>query len=200
VAGTDYTVNTLSDGSGRDVTDFDYITISTAIVGGEIEVTFANSISRTLYVCGFQIRGTPIIERNQEDYVATDADAVSDYGKRVKSVVLPLASDRRLAEAIGNYVLNDSKTPTPRIDKLSFGNVEEVAGTSLWDLEIFDTVTLSDTQLGLDTARFLIIGFNAQANVGGASSITLTTRQMPYDIWILEDATYGVLENVRLGI
>lgn len=82
VAGTDYTANTLADGTGEDVTNQVSVSAWTSF-GGGFQITLDNASGAAAYLTLFQVRGTPIRQSDESREIT-----VSDSGAPVTNQTL----------------------------------------------------------------------------------------------------------------
>jgi hypothetical protein len=205
---TDYTVRTGEQASGefddtsktvtssRDVTDKDKISVTLAKNSGDIEATFSNSARRELYVHGFQVRGTGLIAYDKQEIIRRDETSVTTYGKRSLRIRLPFPSDRRFAESVAEYELNQSKDPRTLVKTVEFQGTRTLGSTHLYSVEIGDVVTLTDQQTGIADQRYMVYGWSSNLSVSGDHSLSWIVRRLDdFATWILGDATYSVLDT-----
>jgi hypothetical protein len=221
VAGTDYTVYSkpsslagdvatyqLPTGElgpqpkGKDVTDLGRIAVSLALGGGGIEATFSNDSYHPLYVRNFQVRGEGWSTYDARTATARDETSIATYGERTLNLEMPIMIDPWFAEAIVKYELNRRKDPHTWIDKVSFKGTTEIGGVNLWSVNVGDVVSLSDTQTGLSAVKVMVLGIRGSNAVDGKRDLTWIVKRMDAQpTWILENATYSVLETTtRLSL
>jgi hypothetical protein len=195
ISTSDYTVtDSPTPGAGFNYTGLGYLIFSLSINGSNVEVSMSNVASGTLYVHLLQVRGVGIVSNNPSTATATDISSQSTYGKRVKSVSLPLPSGQIFAQALADYTLSKYKTPAYRINAITFGNINKIGGINLFSLEIGDTLTLTDYQTGATTQKYLITGIQYAGiapRITGAITFYLTR---------LDDTTYGIFDNTTYGL
>ncbi len=199
---TDWTANEARDGSGPDYTGNANLSFSMVVNGGACEVSIKNTALGPLYVTKLQVRGVGLVRYHPITVASEDATSQSTYLKRVLEVDLPLPVDQNFAAALADYLLGRYKDAYFRVRCLDFGAMQSVGGVVLFSLEIGDVITLSDHQMGLSGAKYLIAGVEYGLKPGGVSQITFNVRRLDdVTYWILEDSTYGALGvTSRAGI
>jgi hypothetical protein len=204
VAGTDFTITDYADGSGWNYTNDGLVTISMVILGSGIELTFSNRAMGSLYLHGFQIRGTRLLVYETKEVVRENEASIAIYGRRTLPVRMELINDENLATALANWLLGRYKTPTYVIRSEQLEDATGlIGGVHPLSVEIGNMLTISETQTGVSAAKYLVQGIETELDAGGAVSRVAWWVRPLGDVtyWILGDATYGVLgSTTRLGI
>lgn len=203
VAGTDYTVNDREDGTGFDYSTTGQITLSLAPAGADLEVTLSNAALGTLYVSDLRIYGTRFTDVTEVTITEQDATSIAAYGRRAPlRVDLPFTVGEEFSRSYIRYLLARGATAGTYAQSISFTNRLEVGGVSLFALDIGDVVDLTDWQTGIDGQRYLIAGIDGAMAVDGSCGLTFALERIDdQTYWILEDATFGVLDTTtRLGV
>jgi hypothetical protein len=204
VASTDWTAFSNPDGSGSDITAslVGYTVFSLAINGNDVEVSIKNTALGPTYLSRLQVRGTGIVSYNPTTITQEDAASQATYRKRALSMSLPLPSGQNFAVSLAQYTLGRYKNPSYRVKSLSFQKQATINGVNLYSLEIGSAITLSDAQLGLSNARYLITGVRYKRAAGSNGDVTLNVWKLDdVTYWILGDPVYGVLgSTTRLAI
>lgn len=78
VATTDYTVNTLEDGSGTDLTADAVVTITFG--ASSASITVYNSSVQSGYITKFQLRGKGVYTYAETEFAAQDENSINQYG------------------------------------------------------------------------------------------------------------------------
>lgn len=180
-------------GVGFDYSGLGYLIVSLAINGNDVEVSFANVASGTLYIQKLQVRGIGIVNYNPNTITQEDAASQASYRKRVLAISLPLPSGQNFAQALAGYLLGRYKNPAYRVRSITFGKQEVINGVNLYSLEIGNVITLTDAQLGISNSRYLITGIRYKRSVGSAGDVTLY-------VWRLDDVTYGIWDDPVYGL
>ena len=174
VATTDYTANSLADGSGADLT----ANVTAAIISTNATaatVRYSNSGAAAYIQASSKLRGTPLTKFNQIAYTATDSDSVLAYGRLAYNS--PGVQDS-LADAttLGDYQLSLRKDPVGRVDGVTFSGWDTRITTDILARTIGDRITMTEQQTQAGGAWF-ILGETHQVSEG-AYNVT----------WVLEDA------------
>lgn len=195
VAGTNYTLNEQSDGSGVEYTYGDpatgilYVFFSAIVNANNIEVSVRNDALGQLFVRKLEIEGEALVKYEPITALAEDAASQLAYGKRTMAVNLPLGSSQPFAEAFAAYLLARYKSPTFRVKQISFSNITDVGGVKLHALRLGDVVSYTDYQHAESAALYMIRGVSWDwgTPAGGRFSTN-------FDVFKLDEAAYGVFD------
>lgn len=201
VPGTDFTVNEIEEGTGFDYTASGRITISMAVTGTGVELTFQNTAWGSLFVRDLQVRGTAIIAYDEQQAIREDDSSIAAYGKRTLRYGIPLETGEIFAEAVADYLLGRHKAPAYTVDRLTFDGPLAVGGVSVLSVEIGDVIVLSEDQTGIGGQRYLVRGVEYAA-AGETVRVTFRLKRLDdVTYWILGDTTYGALgSTTRLAL
>lgn len=144
VAGTDYTANVESDGSGTDKTDEISISFSGYALTADFEVT--NNDSSAVWLTKLKLRGKRVQENPAEASVAEDSTSQALYKRRPLVVDNKLIDDVATARGVASYYLHWYKNPRPQIGQL----VRLNQFPSQLQRKIGDKITLQQTALSVD--------------------------------------------------
>jgi hypothetical protein len=204
VAGTNYTVNDRTDGSGFDYTHTGRIQTAVAINGSSVEVSFTNSATGTLYVRGLQLTGTMYVAYDEQQIILDDPASQEAYGRRPLAVALPFSSENvsTFAALLAQYLLSRYSAPTFEARTLTFQDFTTIGPHNLYAFDIGHVVALSEDQTGIASAKYLITGLSITAEAGQRPTTTWRLRSLDQvTYWILEDSTYGKLgQTTRLAL
>lgn len=201
--GVDYTVFDFEDGSGWDYTYSGHLKLSVAVTGSGLEIHATNTALGTLHIIGLQARGVLNIAYDQMSMVIDDDVSQDEYGRRVLSVDLPLqmTDGAALAEQYARYLLSVYSQPRTRTGWAGFGGTEAVGGVSVYDIDIGDVIELSETQTALSGTRHWVRGIQTTLMAGAAPETTFTLQPLGNQGYgVLDDPTYGLLDQVRLAL
>lgn len=200
----DFTAAEREDGYGADTyTTFAGLKFGVASTGSDVEVSIENQALGTLFIIGFQLRGTALVAYDPVQYIREDEPSIAAYGVRTLTIDLPLTSSQFYAEALAEYTLSRYKQPDYRLYEIAFESQQQVGTFKLIDLEIGDVLNVSDYQAGASDQKYLITGIGYGLAVDAQTlDIKLSVRPLnDVTYWILGDATYGVLgTTTRLGV
>jgi hypothetical protein len=199
VPNTDYTVNEASDGSGVDYTTLGNLTMSTIITATGLEITFKNTATGDLYVFDLQVRGTALISRDQQEIIEKDDTSITAYGRMDYDYNVPFYSTRTFSQLLAEYFLGRFKDPVYRVASITLadGQPYTLGGINIFELEIGDTIDLSEGQTGVSSNKFLITGIDTAIPdpAGGQwATITLFLQDMEeVTYWLLGETNFSEL-------
>lgn len=204
-AGTDYTVNDAADGSGFDYTGGGHITMSTAVNGSDVEITFRNTALGPLYVRGLTIRGVGLVSYDQAAITIDDATSQGNYGIAAHTIDLPLSPSPDLATSVASYEIVQQSSPRFIVDAVTFdmsrgldlSNPSETSG--LLATELGRIIEITESQSGMSNARFVVVGVGYQLDYqNGPITTTFYVLPVPDDDYMVLDS--GMLDNARIGL
>lgn len=191
IQSTDYLANSASDGSGSNLTSS-----VTAIIAAEkttkSDVTFTNNHSTlTAYVLtGATIRGTAIRDFGEVIVERNDDTSQSAYEQVFPYTYGYEADNVADAEAIAEHLLTIFKSPFGELSSVTIdGMSTDGQLTSALTRQVFDRITITETQTGVASKDYFIISEKHHFEAGKAYQVT----------WGLEPAeayVYWVLGNV----
>lgn len=198
VPGTDYRVTRGGQGLTADLSSEGYVTCTLARNANDVEVTFQNTAKLTYWVWDFQIRGAAVLTYNRMQSVRDSEASVAAYGRRKMDVELPLYSTHALAESIADYLVLRYATPVYRVPQIALRGRTIFGGVNIYSVEIGDMIEVTDDQTGLDSARFVIIGYTALLERGGYHELNWTVRRLDdRNFFILDDPVYSKLDGTN---
>jgi hypothetical protein len=199
VAGTDYVVNERKDNSGVFYTVSPYFTLSvTDIRGSEITIKMTNSALGVLYANGLQVRGRAITTYDPVTQTAQDSSSISAYQKRGWTHDLPLSADVDFAQSLAAYLLDRYSQPFTRVDAVTIHNEATVSGSSVFAVKLFDQISVSDPQTGVNALRLLVIGTRIEITPDDFTISYVTERGDDRLYWLLGTTALGT--NSRLAV
>ncbi len=167
VAGTDYTANSASDGTGTDTTSD--ISITVTPFGDKVKNEVTNNGSASTYLLTLITNGQPVVAHDVE-VRQIDSTSQNAYGPRVRKLAPKVLQDAELAESIGRFNLAITKDPTgPVWAKLLVSNNFPTVFTA----EISDRVSVTDSVHYLSGDEFYIEGMSYELKPGGGSMAKL---------------------------
>ncbi len=206
VSGTDLHITDQADGLGYNYSPPNQsMGISVAITANGCEIQFINRATGNLYVDVLQVRGIGIVAYNAQSVTVEDETAQTTAGVKIMTVDLPLPTDATYAKGLAQYLLARNKNATYRISSLGFGDMAGGQGklnTNLFALNLGDIAAISDSQLGINTQKYRIIGMNLSVTAQKINRVSLVvSRTDDKTFWVLGHATYGKLgSTTRLAI
>ncbi|CAB4190611.1 hypothetical protein UFOVP1196_77 [uncultured Caudovirales phage] len=190
VAGTDYSVNSLQDGTGVDLTSFTTVTQGLSGNATDFGITVsASSGATSAWLRVLQQRGTPLLVYGSPVLENEDASSVAAVGTRPISVNMPYQSSLTLGLEAAQYVVFTRKASQTEIS----GFTRVVALNSSTELlrslqrEISERIGIQDSVTGL-TKSFFIESIRESVQDG-----FLTTR---WELSPVDSSTYWYIETV----
>lgn len=192
-ATTDYTANTLADGSGTNRTaNFD-VTATFFASTAKFEVT--NNHASSAFLTKLQGRGRGIY-----DVTPVTQESTGSPGNRQISVDLPYQDDANIGKDLADFIRNEYQVLSKQVDEVTFfaGKTDEMTAHAL-DREPGDLILLSETMTGLSGAGALIQ--RVHLRVFPPLHLECAWGLAPKvagDQWILGDADQSLLEDTTI--
>ena len=183
VANTDYTVNTLEDGSGVDLTA--NVTAAITVTNATTATVRYSNVGAAAYLqATSKLRGTPLTKYNQLTYTTSDTDSVLSYGQQ--AFLSPGVQDS-LGDAttLGDYQLSLRKSPVGKVSSVQWAAWNTSQTVNLLTVTVGDKITLSEQQTQANGNWFVI---------GEVHNFSAEEYNI---IWVLEDA--GTIVYWSLG-
>ncbi len=193
VATTDYTGNSVSDGSGIDYTAD--LSITTYAFAASVKFDVMNaSTTHTVYLTKCQVRGTAIYDNAPQTFESFTAQ---DYGDRPLDVDLGYQTSGATAQDLADYLKAQYIALADQVESASFDpQVSNALMTQAVTREIGDVVTVTETQTGVTAVRSAILGIHGSVGAGSwVRQQYLLVPQVAGAYFILDDAVYGVLDS-----
>lgn len=182
---SDFSANSLADGSGVDLTSYISVAIvSTTATAATVRYTNAGSASGFIQAAS-KLRGTPLTRFDALAYTATDADSVVAYGRL--AYTSPGVQDS-LADAttLGDYQLSLRKDPVGRVDSVVWSGWSTGVTADVLSVTVGDKIALTEPQTQA-SGNWFVFG---EAHSVSANGYTVA--------WVLEDA--GTVVYWLLGV
>jgi hypothetical protein len=188
VAGTDYTLNSLADGTGADLTPF--CLVAATYSSNSVTFTVVNNSTQTAYLTKLQCRGQVV--RSYGSAILDQQDAVTRdlYGQNVLRVDMAYQNDPAVGADVSTYLLNQLKTPITQIPQITIEadayNLGRLARVLARDVS--DRIAVQETVSGLATSRAYFINAVKYA-IDAQLNVTVTWALAPADqtqYWLLE--------------
>ena len=180
---TDFTANTLEDGTGTDITA--YITASISVT----TATSATVIYTNTGVAGYilktsKLRGTPLTKYEQQTYIAQDDDSILAFGKLSYSTdgIQDTLAD---AQTLGDYELSLRKDAVGKVNSITLAGWNTNLTAYILDYSVGARITMHETQTSANGDWFIM-----------AENHSLSADDWRVQ-WILEDA--GTITYWALG-
>ena len=198
VVDTDYTMNSLDDGTGDDLTDDLTVTVTYGTNGANY--TLENTGEVDGYITKLQARGKGIYTYDPVEYIVTDDVSEARMGVYNKMIDMTYQTDPDVMQDIANYVLGSySHIGTVPETVTIAANLSKLHMWAFLQLEIFDGVYISETVTGI-SGYYVINGYSFSISDNG--HVIYTWYLVPKGIygWKLGAAGQGELDKATLII
>ncbi|MBX3061822.1 MAG: LamG domain-containing protein [Anaerolineae bacterium] len=188
---TDWTANERNDGLGVEYTTYTppqlFFTVAQKASG--VDVYIRNIALGPLYIRKLQIRGTRITRYDRQAAVREDVASITRYGRRIRTVTLPLLSDANTAAALAEYLIGRYAGSTYRVRSATIRNLHTLAGVNVFSIEIGSAVALSEYQTTFSNPvpKLRVSGIDYHFKVGGEFSVR-------WHLEAIDDINYGVYD------
>lgn len=197
---TDFRVSEFRDGSGVDYTADSAFSLSMALEATRAQLTLRNTAIGALTVQFLRIRGKPVIEHAPVVGQAADAASQAIYQKRAIVVDLPMQADAAFGQGLAEYTVRRYSAPILAARRVEFCDRDVVAGVNLYQLEVMDQVSITDSGSGLANARHRITAIDYEASSAGRQVTLWLERCDDRTYWRLGRPLYSELgSHTRLG-
>lgn len=171
VAMTDYTMNTVSDGSGTNLTgDF---TVTLTDFGTTAKLVITNNGASAGYITLMQVQGQAITALNPSLLIEEDTASQAVYGKALLTIDNDWLQDTAQASDFANwlisYLVNPQKFITVRID---------ARPDIQFTYDLFDAIDVTITRLGITNVIYRISSIEHQWLTDNGQAVRTT--------WVLE--------------
>lgn len=152
-ATTDYTANTLANGTGTDLTAS--IVVSAEYGSNRVKYAIRNGSGSAGFITKLQARGKGLYDYTPVDNISTDAPSIALYGERQLALDMPYESTVSAAASVGDYVLSVWASPAavavamPLIPPTNTDLVTMIAR------EPGDAITVTETVTGISSIYFI---------------------------------------------
>lgn len=151
VANTDWTANTLGDGTGSDVSANFTVTPSYGPNGARVAIL--NSGSETAYLTSLVLTGRGIYDYANISIDSEDSDSQENYGARVVVIDMPYQNDPSVAKDLSAYLLSLRQSPAAHVRGATLiANLrDDTSVLKVLQREPSDRVGVVEAQTGIDT-------------------------------------------------
>lgn len=193
VATTDYLMNSVSDGSGSNLTA--NFTVTATYGGNGVLYSIANGGATAGYVTFLQARGKGVYDYAPLTAEASDSASKTAYGENVLALDMPMQTDVLVGQDAANYLNLTWKDPHSLIDTVEFnGNRSDAHMTAGLAREPGDRVAIAETATGINHDYYLQAE-QLRVSAGGIIDFGWTvTPTDAFQAWIL-----GVVTASELG-
>lgn len=165
VADTDYTMNTLADGTGTDITDDLSVTVTYGT--NSASYTLKNNSASDGYITKLQARGKGIYTYDPVEYISSDAASEAAVGVYNKSLDLKYQDDANAAQQFADYIrFNYSQIGMVPETVTIAANLSSLHMWAFLQLEIGASVYVNETVTGI-ADYYLINGYSFNISQNG---------------------------------
>jgi len=147
VSGTDYTANTLADGTGTDLTST--MTVTAGLSGNATEFTVTSP--STGFITKLQQRGKPLYDYAEAVLRWEDTTSIAQYGVSPQQIDMPYTADSRLALEVAQFAVYNNAFPQTNIS--AFMRIVDLVNTIEVQRNIVrkisDRISISDQVTGV---------------------------------------------------
>lgn len=196
VAGTDYTINENSNGTGFDYTLTPSIDFDTTIEATRAIFTITSTALGPLYFTLLKIRGKPIRVWDPIVIEEVDATSQSTYEKRELVLDLAMQADTVFAQSYADYLIDRYKNPFMMVDQVTIQGRDEIVSQNIFSLELMDKVMIHDSHTGVDMLEHRIRGIEYEINAQTFGATLYLERSDDQRYWLLGVPKFGELGSV----
>ena len=211
VVTTDFTFNTLANGTGTNITSQLTVTVLENAGQGNANsatVRVVNAGPLDGYLTLLQLRGKGIYDYNTAQFTATSAASAAKYGENAVTVDMPHQANAAVTEDVANYIIQQCKALFTQIKGFTYwGNQEERLMLAALTLDIGSKIGLTETVIGtagiippgetqpVSVTEFFIQGVRLQITEGRLCKCSYSVVPAdPFTYWVIDRAGYTELD------
>lgn len=197
VSTTDYTANSVADGSGTDLTSSLSIVTTAFSSTAKFEITNTHA-TLDFFLTKLQIRGKGVYDLAPQ---TVESLSTQTYGDRPLNMDLPLQDDANVAQDMAAFIRNQREGLTQQPDSIEFlANVSSALLTQALSREPGDRITISETVTGVSAVDAYIQSVELEVLPGMLMKCRwLLAPAFVGSVFVLDDAVAGVLDSSALG-
>ncbi len=191
VATTDYTANSLANGTGTNMTTD--IVITTTKFAKTIKLSIINNGTVPAFITLLKARGTWYDDQTQVTRKAEDTTSQTAYQKRTYELDGKYMADASKAQDYASYAIGKFKDPRAELG-MGIMNQDAATLTQILTREISDRITIKNTKLGITSQDFFIDYMEHDISMSGLLH-TVTYRLadcINEDFWCWDFSVWGV--------
>lgn len=194
-ATTDYTANSLANGTGTDLTA--NMSVSVTKYAQSVLFTVENTGTQSFYITLLKVRGTPLTVTDSGQFQADDATSQLAHGIKSDEFDGEFIDSMEWAESRSTLIKEQKKNPVSEITVLLKPNTD-AKRIQMLSREISDIVTVQETQTAVD-GNFYIEKITQRIGLALDDIETewVLSKVPTVFLWILGTSTLG--ENTYLG-
>ena len=152
---TDFTANTLEDGSGTNVTSSVSATI-TFVGANSASVTYTSVHASVIYLMpSSKLRGTPLTKFNAQRFVASDDDSLASFGL-LSYQAAGVQDTYAAAVSLADYQLSLRKSAVGRVNSYTLAGYDTNRTVAALTRTIGDRITMHESQTQANGDWFII--------------------------------------------
>lgn len=165
VATTDYLCNTVSDGSGTNITAS--VTVTATYSANSVTYIIYNANTQAGYMTRLQSRGRGIYPYNPIEAIAEDAASISQYGYHTTTLDQKYQNTLDKGLVASQVVLQRNKEPRSVLEEIHLiANNSDALMQAFLTLDVGSKIHIKETQAGID-GHYYIQGMNYDISLGG---------------------------------
>ena len=183
VATTDFTMNTLADGSGTNLTAS--FTVTPVFGGNSAQLTIVNTSSSDGFITFLRLRGKGIYTYDATISTSEDTDSQILYGTNTLSYEMTYEDTLTVGQSAADYFLSVYKNPLTYLRDITIdaNGSSTLMGYAL-AREISDRITVTETVTGL-SADYYINGINLNITAHNQITAMWTLSPSVGSIWLI---------------
>ena len=197
---TDYTANTLANGSGTDLTAS--ITLTATKFAKTIKLQLQNNAAVPAFITLLKTRGTYYDNQTKVTRKSEDATSQAAYQKRTLEIDGKYLTSADTAQGFADYAIGKYKNPRAELS-VTFQNQDVATMLQILTREISDRITITNTLLGISSDFFIDYMEHDISERGMMHTVTYRLAEcITEDFWCMDYsalATTTVSGQTKLG-
>lgn len=203
VATTDYKIFEQRDATGYEyTTQTSYFWISDITKdASQFSCTLNNNATGALYATLFQVRGKAIYTYDEQEETTTNQTSVDLYRERQLRRAMPFSNDQQFCKSLAGYTTERYGYPFVEAPFIEVRNKDTLNSTYLLNMNLMDTIVITDSRSGLNGVRHMIVGIEyvlTPDTYDYLTSIRFVLERLDQNSYfILNNSTYGVVDGAN---
>jgi hypothetical protein len=152
-ATTDYTANTLEDGTGADLTAD--LTVTATYHANSVDYSITNASGSDGFITKLQARGRGLYDYSEYEAIATDAASVTSYGETQLQYDMPYQHGGVIARAVADNLLSRWSNPEVTEVRVTYTPPNTTGLQTAMALEPGDALSLTETLTGVSSLYYI---------------------------------------------
>lgn len=185
---TDFTANTLADGTGTNITTQFTVAYVGTPGGNTATVKVRNNGPLDGFVTKLQLRGRGLYDFEPVLSDLSDATSVETYGENVLGYDMPYQSNPQNALDTAAFILSRNKDAFLRLTGLTFvGDWDDDSRMKAFYLDVSDRISVTLDDVGLAAATYYVNGISMEVRRAGPTVFSVVVVPASTDqYWLLE--------------